>query len=177
MTIKPWREISRKQLFSKYGRGLDEVIFEMPDGTKSDYIIKSERPAACVVALTQDNFVILVRQFRPGVKEVLTELPGGNIDEQDKNPLTAISREFYEETGFTGNFKKAAVIYDCAYSTRKMHCFVATDCKKTGQGKLDQNEYITVALVSLDEFRKLLKTGKMVNIEGGYLGLDFLGLL
>jgi len=175
--ITTWREISRKELFSKYGRKIEEVLFEMPDGTKSDFIIKNEGPAACVLGITTDNRVIAAKQFRPGVQDILLELPGGYIDEADKNPETAIAREFYEETGYKGDFKKIAVAYDDAYSTMRRHCFVATNCKKTGNGKLDDNEFIEVKLLSLEEFRKLLQSGKMTDIEVGYLGLDYLGLL
>jgi ADP-ribose pyrophosphatase len=177
MAIIKWREISRKELFSKYGRKIEEVVFEMPDGNKSDFVIKNEGPAACVLALTDDDLVIVTRQFRPGVQEILVELPGGFVDEDDANPEAAIAREIYEETGYRGEFKKVVVAYDDAYSTMRRHCFVATGCKKVGPGKLDKNEFINVELLSLPKFRGLLRSGKMTDVEVGYLGLDYLGLL
>jgi hypothetical protein len=54
---------------------------------------------------------------------------------------------------------------------------VATECEKVAEQKLDKTEFAEVVLMSLNEFRKLLRSGKMTDIEVGYLGLDFLGLL
>jgi len=41
--IKPWIEISRETVLQKYGRKIDKVIFELPDGSKSDYYIAGQK--------------------------------------------------------------------------------------------------------------------------------------
>jgi hypothetical protein len=47
------------------------------------------------------------------------------------------------------------------------HCVVITDCEKVAEQNLDQNEFAEVVLMSLNEFRELLKSGKNTDIEVG----------
>lgn len=175
-SVQEWKELSRKQAYKKYSRSIDEVIFELPDGSSADFYIKAERPASCIVALTEDDHVVLVKQFRPGPKAILEELPGGYVD-PDEDPLTTARREFREETGYDGEFEFIGTCLDDAYSTMERHCFVAKNCKKVGEPQNTATERTEVVTMSLDEFRKHLRSGRMTDIEVGYLGLDHLGLL
>lgn len=120
--------------------------------------------------------VILVKQFRPGPNEILLELPGGYVDE-DEEPEVTMQRELLEETGYSGKVEFATTCYDDAYSTMERYCFVATECEKQAQQDLEETEFAEVVQVSLNKFRDLLRSGKMTDIEVGYLGLDYLGLL
>jgi ADP-ribose pyrophosphatase len=56
--------------------------------------------AAAVLPLTPDDQVVLVRQFRPPVRRVLTEIPAGLLDVQGEDALTCAGRELLEETGY-----------------------------------------------------------------------------
>lgn len=174
--IQKWEEISREIVFSKYSRKIEKVIFRLPDGEESDFYIKKEGPATAILALTKENQVILVKQYRPGPKEILNELPGGYIGEKEK-PEEAAERELLEETGYAGKPQPVTSAYDCAYSTMKRYCVVVTKCEKVAEQKLDKTEFTEVVLMSLNEFRQLLRSGKMTDVEVGYLGLDFLHLL
>ena len=174
--IKKWKALKREKIFEKYGRGLEKVTFEMPDKSKSGFYIAKTNQPVCVLALTKNKKVILAKQFRPGPNKILLELPGGMIDKAE-TPLKAMARELLEETGYQGNLKFVTRSYDCAYSNVYRYCFVAIDCVKISRQKLEKNEYAEVALFSLNEFRKLLKSGQMTDVEAGYLGLDYLKLL
>ena len=162
--------------FQKYSRKIEKVIFQLPDGKEGDFYIKKEGPAVAVLALTKDNQVILVRQFRPGPKKILNELPGGYIDESE-TPEQAALRELQEETGYVGQAHFVATVLDCAYSTMERRSVVVTECERVSEQKLDATEFAEVVLLSLDEFRSLLKSGQMTDVEVGYLGLDYLELL
>ncbi len=174
--IKKWEVLSREMVFDKYGKRIEKVIFRLPDGKESDFYIKAEGSPVCVLPLTKDNQVVLVKQYRPGPDEIFLELPGGGV-EKDEDPAIAAKRELLEETGYKGNLKLVNRCYECGYSTRHRYCFVATDCEKVGEQNLDDSEFAEVQLISLDEFRDLLRSGNMTDVEVGYLGLDYLGLL
>ena len=174
--IKKWEELSREEVFQKYGRGIEKVMYKLPNGKESDFYIKKENNVVCVVALTKDKKVIIAKQFRPGPKEILLELPGGGI-EKGETPEVAMERELLEETGYGGKMKLVTKLFDCSYSTRVRHCLVAVDCEKVSEPKNDESEPTEVVLLGLDEFRDLLRSGKMTDVQIGYLGLDYLNLL
>lgn len=176
MTIQPWRELNREEVFRKYGRSIERVEFKLPHGDTADYYIKSEAPGAAILALTESNEVILARQFRPGPKQIADELPGGYID-ADEDRLKAIARELLEETGYEGKVEFVGGCLHDAYSTLERQCFVATNCKKVANQSLEAHEQIEVVLVPLTDFRKKLQTGRMTDTEVAYLGLDYLGML
>ena len=120
--------------------------------------------------------VILVKQFRPGPGEILAELPGGFVDLYE-SPEVTMERELMEETGYKGKVQLVTTCFDDAYSTMNRYCFVATECEKVGEPQAGEHEFIELELVSLEDFRKLLRSGSMTDVEVGYLGLDFLSLL
>ena len=174
--IQGWEELSRELVFQKYSRKIEKVIFRLPDGKESDFYIKREGPAVGVLALTKDKQVILVKQFRPGPGEVLLELPGGYVDEKE-SPEQAVGRELLEETGYRGKAQLVTRSFDDAYSTMNRYCMVATECEKISEPKFDDTEFGQVVLMSIDEFHGLLRSGKMTDVEVGYLGLDYLNLI
>lgn len=176
MAIEPWKELGRKQVFKKYTRAIDCVSFLLPNSQEVDFYIKNESPAAAIFALTTNNEVILARQFRPGPNKVLNELPGGYLN-PGENALESIGREFLEETGYRGDLVEIGTCLDDAYSTMRRHCFVAINCEKVAEPKLDTTEHTELVLMSLSEFRDQLRSGEMTDVEVAYLALDYLGKL
>ena len=170
-----WKELSRERVLDAF-TVIDKVTYELPNGATKDIYLRVQSPAACVLALTEDNRVIMEEQFRPGPNRVLFELPGGYVEEGE-DPVQAMKRELLEETGFEGEVQFVTKSLDDAYSTMVRSCFVATNCRLVREQELDDSEFIKVRLVELDEFRDILRSGMMTDVEIGYLGLDFLGLL
>ncbi|MFA7301662.1 MAG: NUDIX hydrolase [Candidatus Shapirobacteria bacterium] len=173
---KDWEELSRETVFSKYGKKVEKVIFKLPDDKELDYYIKKEGPAVCGLAITTDNKVILAKQYRPGPKKIVMELPGGYADLNEKVELS-MARELLEETGYQGNVQLITTCLDDAYSTMERYCFVITDCKKVSEPKWDEDEFIDIELVTVEEFKKILRSGQMTDVEVGFLALDYLKLL
>ncbi|MBT4722926.1 NUDIX hydrolase [Candidatus Falkowbacteria bacterium] len=174
--IKEWEELSREVIFHKYSRKIEKVMYRLQDGQESDFYIKKEGPATAILAFTKDKKVILVKQYRPGPNEILHELPGGIVD-QDESPEEAAQRELLEETGYQGLIRHVSHVYDCAYSTMKRYCVVIDECERVQEQNLDKTEFAEVSLISLMGFRDLLKSGRMTDVEVGYIGLDHLELL
>jgi len=173
--IKKWKEISRKLVFDNW-RKIERVVFEMPNGKNEDFYLKNEVHSSAVLAFTKNKKIILTEQFRPGPNEILLELPGGAVEKND-NPIETARKELLGETGYSGDVKFAGSYYVDGYSNRIGNAFVALDCEKNSEQKLDETEFIEVELLSIDEFRELLRSGKMTDVQVGYLGLDYLKLL
>lgn len=177
MVIKPWTEISREVFFQKYGRKIDKVIFKLPDGSESDFYLTGQNGrVVCVLALTPQNEVILVKQFRPGPQKILLDLPGGAAN-QDETPLEAISRELLEETGYAGNLEFVTKSIVDAYSGATRFHFVAKNCDKVQEIFNSNTEITEVELMTIDSFKKHLRTGQLCDVDTGYYGLDYLKLL
>lgn len=178
MTSQPkkWEKISSEVVFDKYGRSIEKVIFKLPDGATTDYFLKREGPACGVLALTEEHKVILAKQYRPGPDEIYFDLPGGYVD-PGEDPLVAVKRELMEETGYSGEVQFVTNYFESAYSSMKIYCYVATNCHKVGEAKLEIEENIEVATVPVEEYRQLLVSGQCGDIAIGYLGLDYLKLL
>lgn len=168
-----WQELSRNLVFDRFTQ-IEEVQYRLPDGRELPFYIKKTRPAVAVVALTPAKEVLLVRQFRPGPGEVLLELPGGYVD-PGETAVEAAARELLEETGYAGRVRLVTHVFDDAYANMHRACAIATDCRRISAPRLDETG--EVKLLSLGAFRELLRSGRMTDVEIGYLGLDFLELL
>jgi len=104
------------------------------------------------------------------------ELPGGFVD-PNENPEITMQRELREETGYEGDVRLVTTCLDDAYSTMERYCFVATNCKKVKEIENDENEFTELVLVPIEDFKKILRSGQMTDVEVGFLGLDYLKLL
>jgi len=171
--MEPWTPLSKEIVFQKYSRKIEKVIYRLPNEKEEDFYIKKEGPSVGILAITKDEKIILFRQFRPGPNEILNEIPGGYID-NDETPEEAALRELKEETGYVGDSDFVTWTYDCAYSTMKRACVVITNCEKVSKSSYDDTEFGETVLVSINEFKKILQSGKNTDIEIGYLGMDFL---
>ena len=170
-----WTKLWEEPLHTGF-RAVVRRTFRLPDGTVADFDIKQEGPVVCALALTARNTVLLARQFRPGPEAILAELPGGAVD-AGETPEEAMRRELREETGYAGEIQYVGSSFDCAYSTRVKHSFVATNCYKVSEPQHSEHEFVEVVEMGLDEFRAHLRSGRLTDVEPGYLGLDFLKLL
>ena len=173
-----WQELSREEAWKALAgnRHVDKVTYKMPDGTIGDYYLSRSGNSAVTLAMTKDQQVILAKQYRPGKDQVVCDLPGGGI-KAGQTPEEAARAELLEETGYDGTFQFVTTSLPDGYSMRISHCFVATNCERVAEQKLDPHEFIEVVLMPLEEFKAYVRTGKMTDLDAAMLGLDFLKLL
>jgi ADP-ribose pyrophosphatase len=111
-----------------------------PDGSVRLREIVEHAPAAAVVAVDADDRVLLVRQFRPAVDELLLELPAGIVD-SGEDPLTCARRELEEETGYTAERLDPLVRFypSPGFCTEQLHVFLASGLRACA-GQPDEDE-------------------------------------
>lgn len=114
--------------------------------------------------ITKEGKVLLIRQYRHPVGEVCIEIPGGCVDDCDKDFEAAIKRELLEETGYTFDSYQylGKISPNTSTNTNFLHMFLAIGGVKTGKQQLDENEEIEVFQVSIDELKKLLQERKLL---------------
>lgn len=160
-----WKILSSEYLFDDLWFKVRKDICESPDGKPINPYYVYEFPEwATAFALTEDNQVILVRQYRHPVGEVCIELPGGCVDPTDEDYQTAIARELLEETGyaFTSYESLGKISPNPSTNTNWMHMFLAKGGRKISEQKLDSNEEIIVELYPIDEIKKMIREHKII---------------
>ncbi len=137
---------------------------ELPNGTIMPAYYTLEYPEwTSAFALTKENKVIMVQQYRHGLGQISIELPGGVV-EKGETTATAIARELREETGFEFESYEylGKISANPATTNNYMHMYIARGGVQTGEQKLDDTEDLEVNLHSIEEIKQLLKDNKIV---------------
>jgi len=139
----------------------DHYRFE-PTGAEAPFVVCDSSDWALVIALTDDRQVVLVRQYRHGVRRVVLEIPGGVIDAQESAQQAAL-RELREETGFTARHARpvGTMIPNPALNTASCHVVLAEGCRRTDPPKLDPFEKIEVLLRPMESIPELIRGGQI----------------
>lgn len=158
----------------------DEI--ELPDGRRiPDYFVRESPGFVVMFAMTDDDRVVVVHQYRYGADRITLELPAGSIDDEE-HALSCAQRELTEETGFTADQWEEVLVTasEPVRSNSMMHVYVAHDAKRTHEQKLDLGEHLEWDLMPIDEFKQRLfdgGIGALSSIAAGYAALHHLGRL
>ena len=155
-------QVSSERVFD--GRILDvrRDNVSLPDGSPAIREVIRHIGAVCVIPVTEDNQVVVERQYRYPIDRVITEIPAGKLDSRGEDRLSAIQRELREETGYTaeewislGDFHPAPAYSDeyiSMYMARKLHA---------GERHLDADEFLDVFTVPLTELLEDVMAGRI----------------
>ena len=177
--MQKWKKISERIAYS----GWRKVIvrkFLMPNGKEAEFDVIGNYDFVTIAAFTENQEAILVNQFRVGAERELISFPEGAIDEGE-NLEDCAARELLEETGHQAEKIMFLKTIHKEYFTQKQHVFLAVNCKKVAEQNLDENEFVEVLKMPLDEFRIFIKNKNDErmngNVAAAYLALDELGWL
>ena len=160
MTIKPWKILESQQIY-KYVR-IDKC--ELPNGMMLEGFVLEYGDWATILAVTKQQEVVLVRQYRHGAQKVILELPGGAMEPEDESPMQSARRELLEETGYTSdNFIQIGCVSpNPANQTNLIYSFLALDAERVATQHLDDTEDIEVVLKPLEEVIRMAKSGELL---------------
>ena len=160
-----WRVISSEYLFNDLWFKVRKDICETPAGKIIDPYYVYEFPTwVAAVPVTEDGKIIMVRQYRHALGEVCLEVPGGCVDDTDKDFQQAIARELLEETGysFTSYDYLGKISANPSTNNNLLHMFLAKGGKKVSEQQLDGNEEIEVDLFTVEQVKQLIKENKII---------------
>ena len=116
---------------------------------------------AVIAALTDDNKLVMVRQYRKPAGKVMLEVPAGKIDPGEK-PLEAAVRELKEETGYTASEGKFLTEFSpsVGYSEERLYLYLCTGLTP-GETCFDENEAIDIEEMELEKLFNMAMSGEI----------------
>ena len=148
----------------------------MPGGLEVDPYYVLEYPDWInVVAVTDRDEILLIRQYRHGIGQTVLELPSGIVD-RSESPSQAARRELLEETGHSvGRLELTGVLSaNPATHDNRTHCFLATGCRSVAAPRPDPTEDLELVRLPLAELRDLTLRGGL--LQALHVGSVFFAL-
>lgn len=177
-----WKLLESKYLVQRPWATLRVDKLELPNGNiKDEYYVLEYPRWVNMVAITEEQKVLFVRQYRHGAEEIMVELPAGVVEEGEELEVAA-QRELLEETGYAFD----SIEYICelyanpATSGNLTYTYLLKGGKKVKEQELDHSEDIEVVEMSIDEAKQFLfdnKIGQALHSAALFYTFKNLGLL
>lgn len=134
-------------------------------GQSHDFYVLEAPDWINVVPVTPDGQVVLIRQYRHGVEEVMLEIPGGMVDEGEGDPLETARRELLEETGYEAAeiIPIGVVTPNPAFLDNRCFSYLARDVRLVRAPQFDGTEYIELEMAPLAAIPELIRSGRITH--------------
>jgi 8-oxo-dGTP pyrophosphatase MutT (NUDIX family) len=135
------------------------------DEAEHDFHVLESVDWVNIIPVTPSGEVVLVRQFRHGIRECTLEIPGGMVDPEDPSPLAAARREMIEESGYDSERVEVlgSIHPNPAIQNNHCHSFVAYDVERRYVPAFDSTEETEVVLVPLARIPDLIRAGDITH--------------
>ncbi|MBP5789053.1 MAG: NUDIX hydrolase [Neisseriaceae bacterium] len=165
--ITPEKQISSQQIFDGKVVRLffDEVA--LPNGKTATREVVRHNGAVAVLAVTPDDKIVLVKQFRYPCNRVLLEIPAGKLDIAGENPEQCAVRELAEETPYT--CETVDLIYQfytsAGFSDEKLYLYQAHGLQRNSTLKPDEDEYLELVELNKTQANEALQNGEITDVK------------
>lgn len=163
--VETWKRISSEEIADcRVFKVREDLCERVSDEKRSTFFVIENPDWVNIIALTKADEVVLIEQFRHGSEEIILEIPGGMVDENE-SAESAARRELLEETGYSpGEFILLGKSEpNPAIQNNTIYHFLALDCEKTREPAFDEHESLATKLVSIGEIKKLILNGKIAH--------------
>ena len=160
-------QIETENIFSGVILNVKRDRVRLPNGHSSVREVIRHVGAVCVVPVTDDGKVVLERQYRYPIDQVITEIPAGKLDSKEEDRLDAAKRELWEETGIRADSWTDMGLYypAAAYSDEKITMYLAQGLHLNDMGDqhLDEGEFLNVELVPIEDAVEEIVSGRITD--------------
>ena len=164
MTLQPWEHLREEPLVRYKVFDVHKAVRRSPrNGVDIGFFLVRTWDWVNVVALTERDELLLVRQYRHGTQEFTLEIPGGIVHGADEPPALAAARELREETGYeAARLTPLGVVRpNPAILTNRCHTFLATGCRRVGDLQQDAGEDMELLAVPLADVDAMVLRGEI----------------
>ena len=157
-----WKTIKSEELLHDYHVSVKRDAVELPDGARiPDFYTVTIPDAAMVAAITTDGEILLKSEYRYAIGSDVIECPAGMFEVNETDPLVVAQRELLEETGYESSdwTYLGPTLESTSKLTNRMHLFLARNAVKTSTQHLDENEYLSVMKMKLEEAVNMVMEG------------------
>ena len=162
--IRPWEKVSSKPLgdYRIFTVRSDEKISPRT-GKKHDFFVIDCVDWVNVLAVTPDDHLVMVEQYRHGSNTVELEIPGGIMDAADRNPVETAVRELREETGYAGENPRVlgSVFANPAIMSNTSHFVLVENCTLQHGVEFDSGEDILTRRIPIADVPGLVTAGRI----------------
>ena len=147
---------------------VDEV--ELPNGKTSTRELVKHPGAVAVIAVTDENKIVMVEQYRKPLEKTIVEIPAGKLEKGEEPALCAI-RELEEETGYECESMELVHSFYTSpgFADEIIHVFVAKGLsKKENAASLDEDEFVNLMEVTLEEAQTLIQDQRIFDAKTIY---------
>ena len=137
---------------------------QLPNGHEGEYGYIKHPGAALAVPITNDNKVVILRQYRFAISRYLLEFPAGTL-EIDETPIISIKREIQEETGYKAEKwdELGTLVPAPGYADEEIFLFLARDLRKLKSSvKGDLDEDIEVLIMDPEKLDNVISSGEEI---------------
>ena len=164
------KTISRQTIFE--GKIIDLYLedVELPNGKTSKREIVKHPGAVAIIAMTDDEKIVMVRQYRKPLERTLVEIPAGKL-EKGEEPSETARRELEEETGYVCETLTPLLSFYTSpgFADELVHLFIAGKLsKKEDAAPLDEDEFVDILEITLEEAVTLLEEKQIYDAKTAY---------
>lgn len=145
-----------------HGKIVDFYSYQMevPNGNHTKWDVIEHKGAAAIVPVDEDGRIILVRQYRGAIDDLLLEIPAGGRDSVDEDFAVCAARELEEEIGYRSDEIHHLVDYHsaAAYTSEKIGIYYTEKLIPSRQ-HLDENEFVQIEKYTLEELTEMIFDG------------------
>lgn len=164
-SVKRWERYAQDEVMYGGHRKVITKYFKNEDGSVFDFETFDSMGSESVVvlALDEQNRVIIVEQFRVGPEALMQDCPGGGV-KRGQTPESAAREELLEETGYkSDNWMYMGATHEHPYSNRNRHYFLALNARQAAEPAHEDLEDIELKKISIEQLVYNAKNGKMTD--------------
>ena len=162
--LEKFKIVEKKKEYEGHIVDFYSYEMEVPNGNRVTWDIIEHKGAAAILPVDKDGKIILVRQYRGAIDDLLLEIPAGGRDSKEEDFKVCAARELEEEIGYRSEHIHHLVDYysAAAYTSEKIGIYYTEELIPSKQ-RLDENEFVQIERYTLQELTDMIFSGEITD--------------